>query len=249
MKNILTPLAASIIWALGFPAAQAQDQTLTWNWMNNVCSDMLNCQTGCSSCNQPSGVSDGFHGTGAAWIGLGTCPHPVSSGDNAVLSTGWMPGPDPLKRVLLSGIMTSPMSLDSVIIRHCAFDQGPTWLRISLKRDLSQVATVIYEGPIGSAFANLALSDLGTVNIPEGSTTGGFQLQFQAYGSDGGSWALDRVRVVASPVATDITTGVIGISGVPAEKAGPFYDVLGRPAGKNTVLGISRDGKRRVVIE
>lgn len=90
---------------------------------------------------------------------------------------------------------------------------------------------------------------MGHMDIPEGNTAGGFQLQFQAYLSDGGAWVLDQVRVVASPYTSNGATGLTELSNRPSDRTVPMYDVLGRPADSRTLLSISRDGKRRVVIE
>lgn len=249
MENVRTTMFALLTLITGIAGVQAQQQALTWNWANVACSNMLNCSDGCSSCNLPSPFSNTFHGTNAAWVGLSTCPQPVVTGDNAVFSEGWSSAPDATKLMMVSGIVSSPMTLDSILIRHRRDDQGPTWLRISLKRDLTQPSVKVYEGPINPEFSSLVLTDMGVMNIPEGNTAGGFQLQFQAYGSDGGAWVLDQVRVVASPYTASLVTGLTELSGRRAGNAGPMVDVLGRPADSHTMLSISRDGKRRVVIE
>lgn len=233
----------------GGTGAQAQQQALTWNWANVACSNMLNCNDGCSACNLPDPFANNFHGTNAAWVGVSTCPQPIVAGDNAVFSEGWSAAPDGSKVMMVSGIASSPMALDSIIVRHRTTDQGPTWLRISLKRDLAQPAVKVYEGPIGTEFSELALTGMGCMAIPEGGTASGFQLQFQAYGSDGGAWVLDRVRVVVSPGGPDLSMGTVELSSRRAGRSVPMYDVLGRPADNRTPLGISSDGKCRMMIE
>lgn len=248
MKFISTHAFALFTLITGISGVQAQQQALTWNWANTICSNMLNCSDGCSSCNLPSPLVNNFYGTNAAWVGLTTCPQPVVTGDNAVFSEGWSSAPDASKLMMVSGIVSIPMTLDSIIIRHRTADQGPTWLRISLKRDLSQPATKVYEGPISSEFNSLDLTDMGLMEIPEGNTAGGFQLQFQAFGSDGGAWVLDQVRVVVSPYMSNLATGLTELNSRPADRSEPMYDVLGRPADSNTLLSISRDGTRRVVV-
>ena len=77
----------------------AQRQSITWDWGNVVCADMLNCNTGCSACNQPGQFASDFYGVGAAWIGVNTCPYPTVSGDNAVHTDGWGIGPELRKRL------------------------------------------------------------------------------------------------------------------------------------------------------
>lgn len=249
MEKVRTTVFALCTSISGMAGVQAQQQALTWNWANIACSNMLNCSDGCSSCNLPSPFSNNFYGTNAAWVGINTCPQPVVTGDNAVFSEGWSAAPDASKLMMVSGVVPSAMTLDSIIIRHRTDDQGPTWLRIFLKLDLTQPSVKVYEGPVTPEFSTLTLADLGVMNIPEGNTAGGFQLQFQAYGSDGGAWVLDEVRVVASPCTPSLVTGLTELSGRRAGNAGPMVDVLGRPADSQTMLSISHDGKRRVVIE
>ncbi|MEO7082249.1 MAG: hypothetical protein ABIY71_12005 [Flavobacteriales bacterium] len=249
MEN-LRPYAITLaLFALGLSSTYAQQQTLSWNWTNTICGDMLNCNTGCSACNQPAGFLPGFYGINAAWLGISTCPQPTTTGDNAVFSEGWSAAPNPLKMVMVAGIATGPMTLDTIVIRHRSADQGPTWLRISLKLDLSKPAVLIYEGPITEGFTSLILPDLGKLDIPAGYTAAGFQLRMQAFGSDGGAWVLDAVRVTASPSTSDDSTGLTELSGKPNGRMEPLYDVLGRPTGDLSGLSISRDGKRRVVVQ
>ncbi|MBP8824348.1 MAG: hypothetical protein KBH07_11960 [Flavobacteriales bacterium] len=233
---------------LSFGTATAQQRTLTWNWASTVCGDMLNCNTGCSACNQPLDVLPEFYGTNAAWVGISTCPEPTTTGDNAVFSEGWSTGPEALRKVLLSGMATGPMTLDSIILRHRSAEQGPAWLRVSLKLNLSTEAVLIYEGPVSGEYTTLKLADLGTMDMPEGATAAGFQLALQAFGSEAGWWVLDEVRVVASPGNGDIATGTIELSGKPAGRQEPVYDVLGRPADRVGGLRIRGNGKRQVVV-
>lgn len=249
MEPLRLHLITLALFFLGCSSTHAQQQTLSWNWTNTVCGDMLNCNTGCSACNQPAGFLPNFYGVNAAWLGLSTCPQPTTTGDNAVFSEGWTSAPNPMKMVMIGGIAAGPMTLDSIVIRHHSADQGPTWLRVSLKRDLSRPAVVVHEGPITEQLTSLVLSDLGILEIPEGYTAAGFQLRLQAFGSDGGTWVLDAVRVTASPSAPGISTGLTELSGKPSGRTEPVYDVLGRPAGDLSGLGISRTGKRRIVVE
>lgn len=227
----------------------AQRQSITWDWGNVVCSDMLNCNTGCSACNQPGQFASDFYGVGAAWIGVNTCPFPTVTGDNAVHTDGWGIGPEPLKVVMLVGVANSPMVLDSISIRHRAEGAGPMWLQVSLKRSLMEPATVVYDGPIDAEFKDLILTDMGNLEIPDGASAAGFQLQFRAYGSASGEWALDAVRVSASPNQSGMTTGITEVTGARLQQSAPLYDLLGRPAGPDARLSISPTGKRYLVVE
>lgn len=249
MKNLqaLALLCSTLLF--GPMDLMAQRQSITWDWGNVVCADMLNCNTGCSACNQPGQFASDFYGVGAAWIGVNTCPYPTVSGDNAVHTDGWGIGPEPLKVVMLVGVANGPMALDSIIIRHRAEGAGPMWLQVSLKRSLMEPAAVVYDGPIDAEFKELVLTDMGSLEIPDGASAAGFQLQFRAYGITSGEWALDAVRVSASPNQSGMTTGITEVTGVRLQQSAPLYDLLGRPAGPDTRLSISPTGKRYVVIE
>ncbi len=248
MKARILQVFCSVAMLFPVLGVTAQQRTLTWDWSNTVCAEMLNCNTGCSACNQPLEVRPDFYGPGAAWLGVSTCPYPTITADNAVHTEGWSIGPDPMKKVLLNGMATGPMTLDSIIIRHRATQGGPTWLRVTLKTDLSASAAQIHEGQITETFAVLRFKDLGLLDIPEGYTAAGFQIGLQAFGSEGGAWVLDEVRAVASPAAPDMATGIVELFNAPSEGQVARYDLLGRPAHGGTGLQISREGKRIVVV-
>lgn len=227
----------------------AQRQSITWDWANVVCADMLNCSSGCSACNQPGQFASDFYGVGAAWIGVNTCPYPTVTGDNAVHTDGWGIGPEPLKAVMLVGVANGPMALDSIIIRHRAEGTGPMRLQISLKRNLMEPAAVVYDGPIDAEFKELVLTDMGSLQIPDGATAAGFQLQFRVYGSTAGAWLLDAIRVSATPVQGDIPMGIDVVDAKTPDVSKPMYDLLGRPADPGPGVRIAPDGRRYLVIE
>ncbi|MCB0771221.1 MAG: hypothetical protein KDC00_12555 [Flavobacteriales bacterium] len=227
---------------------RGQEKTLTWRWANRPCAEMLSCDNGCSACNYPDEYDPGFFGTNAAWIGLEACPVPIGVQDNAIASSGWGPLPASDRVVLISGILLVPMQLDSIIVRHRSMDDGPTWLRISLKHDLTGESIIVHEGPITGEFDAVSLRDLGCAELTEGMGSGGFQLKLQAYGSNTGAWLLDEVRVVATPCQEDITTGVRLLRDNTESGQGPQFDVLGRPVGELPVSGSYMDATRRVII-
>lgn len=249
MKSFRALALIGICLLLGHTTLTAQRQSITWDWDNVVCADMLNCNTGCSACNQPGQFDSDFHGVGAAWIGVNTCPYPTVSGDNAVHTDGWGIGPEPLKVVMLVGVADGPMVLDSIIIRHRAEDAGPMWLQVSLKRSLMEPATVVYDGLIDSEFKDLILTDMGDLQIPDGASAAGFQLQFRAYGSAAGEWVLDAVRVSASPYQANLPMGISVVDAKHADLHHPLYDLSGRPAASGTGVRIAPDGRRYLVIE
>lgn len=249
MKNLQAFVLLCSTLLFGPMDLMAQSQSITWDWGNGVCADMLNCSTGCSACNQPQNPGGNFYGLGAAWIGVNTCPYPMGGADNAVHTDGWGLGAEPLKMVILGGLADRPMQLDSIIIRHQATDGGPAWLRVSLKRNLFEAAEVVYDGPIGTVMGDLVLADLGLLDVPEGATASGFQLRFQAYGSLTGEWILDAVRVSASPAQNDISMGIDVVDAKTPEARKPLYDLLGRPATSGHGVRIAPDGRRYLVVE
>lgn len=244
LRSFLMVLISSFV---GSMTLQAQEKSLTWRWANRPCGDMLSCENGCSACNYPDEYDPGFFGTNASWVGLGACPLAVDVQDNAIVSTGWGPLPVPDRLVLISGITLVPMRLDSIIIRHRSMDQGPMFLRVSLKHVLNGVAQVVHEGPIAGEFDALALRDLGCAEVPEGMVSGGFQIKLQAFGSSTGAWVLDEVRVVATPCDVEITTGV-QVRSDNYSAQGAQFDVLGRPVEQGAANGSYMDATRRVLI-
>jgi len=242
---LVTFLTECVVGAEAF----AQSKSLTWAWGNAPCGDMLNCETGCSACNLPSEEDASFFGTGATWIGVRPCPHPIVTGDNAVFTESWEMSPVPEKMVIISGMTLTSMELDSVIIHHRSFAGGPTMLRVSLKRDLNGATDVVYEGPITDAMSAISLRDLGCAEVAPGMALGGFQLILQPFGSTDGSWLLDEVRVVAKPCAIDFTTGIPGQLDVyRSAKQGQLFDLLGRPVPQQAAAGFYVDPVRRVIV-
>lgn len=227
----------------------AQNKSLTWSWGNAPCAEMINCETGCSACNLPTEQDASFFGTGATWIGVRPCAHPIVTGDNAVFTESWEMVPVPEKMVIISGMTLTSMELDSVIVHHRSLAGGPTMLRISLKRDLNGTAATVYEGPIVDAMSAVSLRDLGCAEVAPGMAMGGFQLILQPFGSTDGSWLLDEVRVVAKPCAIDFTTGIPGQpDGYRSAKQGQLFDLLGRPVPQQAAEGFYIDPVRRVIV-
>lgn len=209
---------------------------------------MLNCDGGCSACNLPREQDALFLGTAASWLGVSSCPHPKVVGDNVVFSQGWADTPEPGKAVMLSGIALASMRLDSIIIDHRSEVDGPQWLRVSLKLELAGSSTIVYEGPISGEFSALSLRDLGCATVEEGMAMGGFQVVLQAFGGSGGAWELDRVRVVASPCAQDLTTGIQDLILDRSRTRIQRSDLLGRPAPVDAARGLYIDTQRRVIV-
>lgn len=246
MSRALHLILTLLIVQVGF--AQGASQRIAFQWLNQPCGDILNCNTGCSACNLPANSSPHFFGTNMAWFGVDLCPLPVTPGDNAVFSLGWTPMPTSDHFALFSGIALEPMHIDSVIVRHSTFPNGPERLKVSFTPNAAAALVEIADVAIPFEFESLVLTDVGNVLIPDGAPMGTFQLRFNPYQGTDGAWAVDEIRVVASP-ATDLSTGVQELWNPRAVK-GPWYDVLGKPMSAEPAPGlyIGPGGKRVYVL-
>jgi hypothetical protein len=246
LKNTL-----SILFALSalLPAA-AQTQVIHYSWPNAVCASMLNCLDGCSACNVPDQTQAGFFGTNVAWLGVDVCPYPLTVGNNAVFASGWGLQPDASKRVLVSGIGTTDLRIDSIVIRHASYN-GPVRLQIRWTSDMSAPMMDLADVAITYDLGETVLTNVGTITIPTGMEFSTFQLELIPYDGDlTGSWVLDDVRVVASPATGGSAVGIIERGPVATDALGVTYDVLGRPVtGTLQAAGTYSGAVRRVVVQ
>ena len=229
--NVLLLLLKLVLLPVLLPGAtqlQGQSRVIIYQWLNTPCSENLNCEGGCSACNEPAGEDLVVFGTNAAFIGVHPCPHPIASGDNALALTGWGTVADDAHRILIGGIAQVPIRIDSVVVVHRREENGPTHVSIQLK-DLIDGSGVASEAVATSYFTTTELMQCGTVEKPEGMAFGSFQLQLQAFGGSGGEWVLDEVRIVATPLSDGITTGLVehGTSNG-TNRTHPVTDLLGR---------------------
>ena len=209
--NVLLLLLKLVLLPVLLPSAtqlQGQSRAIIYQWLNTPCGENLNCEGGCSACNEPAGDDLVVFGTNAAFIGVSACPHPIASGDNALALTGWGAVADDAHRILISGIAQVPIRIDSVVVVHRREENGPTHVAIQLK-DLNDGGGAVTEAVATSYFSATELMQCGTVEKPEGMGFGSFQLQLQAFGGSGGDWVLDEVRIVATPLSDGITTGLV----------------------------------------
>jgi hypothetical protein len=222
-------------------------QTISYQWLNQPCGDMLNCIGGCSACNLPEHAPGVFIGTNVAWFGVTTCPYAVALGDNAVFSSGWTVLPSETRSILLSGIATTELQVDSLIIRYASWDNGPQ--RAKILFDSNASAPMVEIGDVSSPqqeFATAVFTDLGCLEIPEGSSTGTFQLKMVPYESATGSWVLDEVRIVASPCQA-ATVGIEEFSRT-TTVTGPYVDIMGRPVKDEPAPGVYIRGRKQVQV-
>lgn len=227
---------------------QGTSQRIAFQWLNQPCGEIINCNAGCSACNLPANSSPHFIGTNMAWFGVDPCPLPLTPGDNAVFSVGWTTMPTSDHFALFSGIVLQPMHIDSIMVRHSTFPNGPERLKVSFTANAAAAMVEIADVEIPDEFGSMVLTDVGDVLIPAGSPMGTFQLRFNPYQGTGGAWAVDEILVVASP-ATNLSTGVQELWNRSAAK-GPWYDVLGKPMGAEPAPGlyVGPGGKRVYVL-
>lgn len=243
MKTRAWPLVAALF---AVTATQAQTQQIVYEWLNVPCNEMLHCDLGCSACNTPVGGNGVLIGTNMAWINVGTCPVPIGPGDNAVLTSGWPSIPDDQHYVIFHGIASVPLRIDSLIINHTSATNGPERVKVAFTSNSAAPVTEIADVAVPPSYDDLVFTDLGEIEIPEGSPLGSFQVRITPYQGWGEQWALNEVRVVCSPVEQ---TGV-GITEVWNNRtlatAGPWFDVMGRRVADEPAPGVYVGPAKRV---
>lgn len=230
---------------LAFVVASASAQTINYQWLNEPCASLLNCDTGCTACNSPRNSDNLFTGTDAGWVGVDVCPHPYGIGDNALFTYGWPTIADDEHMMLVSGIAFSPIRIDSLIFRHRSAPDGPQRLRVRFGVNESMPSNEIGDVAVPSAFGNTVFTGLGNVEAGEGMIYGFFSVLLQPYLGEGGPWELDELRIVGSSVSA---TAVQDLS-LP-ERMGrlPRYDALGRPIIERPGVRFYLDGTKHVVL-
>ncbi len=228
----------------------APAQTLDYQWLNLPCATMINCNTGCSACNQAAGGNSVVIGNALAWIGVDICPEPVSVADNALYTYGWPAIPDAGHVLVLSGLALEPIRIDSLVIVHRAAADGPQRLQVRYGVNEPLPATVLADVSTTEGFGALVFTGLGDVAAGPGQVFGMFQLVLQPYAGEGGSWDLDGIRIVTAPASSPSVTSIAEWSGALNMRPGTVFDLLGRPVQANgRAMGIYRDGSRRVVLD
>jgi hypothetical protein len=246
MRNAIRTLVLFLSLA-ATTALFAQSEVIQYQWLNQWCSSILDCDEGCMACNLPESSSAQFFGTNVVWIGVDICPHPVASGDNAVGSFGWTDEASTSRYIMLSGIATNAVQIDSVIIRHARSAAGPDRLKVGLTRSAMEPVAEVADLNIESDFNTDILTDLGCLTTTDDMPFGSFQIQFTPYGSNDGGWYLDEVRIVATP-CDPIILGVGDLTPDRSTYTGPWFDVLGRPVYGDVGAGVYIGGKRQVKV-
>jgi len=226
--------------------AFAQQYRIEYRWPNLPCSEILNCDAGCSACNIPDASGGGLMGTNAAWIGVQTCPLPVSVADNAIYTAGWPFAPGPDHSVIFNGLALVPVRIDSIRFRHAIYQDGPQRVKVLFTNDVAQPLQEIADTDVPAAWTNVTLEDVGSVIAPEGNAFGTFQIRFQPYQGNSGGWALDELIISASPLV-DSQTGIAELHQRAPLVRGPLFDVMGRPVGNERAPGMYQQHGRRIV--
>lgn len=247
MYNVIRTAVLSLLFTAS-SALSAQTEVIEYQWLNQWCSSILDCDEGCTACNIPASSSAAFFGTNVIWIGVDVCPHPVVSGDNAVGSFGWTQAASSDKYILLSGIATNAVQIDSIIIRHARSAAGPGRLKVGYTRSSMEPVSELADLEVQSDFNTSILTDLGCLTTSDDMPFGTFQLQFTPYGSDEGGWYLDEVRIVATACEPLTSVGIDEIGAGRTDQSGPWYDVLGRPVKGEVGAGVYIGGKRQVQV-
>ena len=228
--------------------SNAQTNSITYQWLNQWCGDIIDCDEGCMACNLPVNTSTQFFGTNVVWIGIDVCPHPIVGGDNAIGTFGWETEQSLDKYIMLSGLSTYNVKIDSIIFIHGRSVSGPMFVNVEFSKnnsDMINIDTVI----VSQNFQTSVITNLGDLIITDQDPFGVFQIKFSPYGSNTGGWYLDEVRIVCSP--SEISTNVEENSIPENVDMGPWYDVLGRPVDGSDIppgIYINKERQRRIVV-
>ena len=220
-------------------------QTLDYEWLNLPCEQYLNCATGCSACNLPEGGSPIFIGTNVVWTGISTCPHPISTGDNAVYTEGWPMDVQPMVWVGLSAFALEPLQIDSIIVRHRRSADGPQRLRISYASNPAQVSEMVSDVEVTQQYQESVVTDLGCLDPPVEGGIAALQIRLQAYQGGSGDWQLDALRIVASPCSA-INVGITENFQRDLNTNHSMIDVLGRSIQGQPAPGVYVGNRKRV---
>jgi hypothetical protein len=211
-------------------AAQGKGQarTITYRWSDQSCPQPLSC-TGVTACNMQDEADAIFQSTGISFPGLTVCPQGTTAGDNELRLDGWSWSPDTARKVVLEGVALIPMRIDSVLVHYRSGEvDGPRRVVVSF-RDLSDGGGEVRDVMSSALPCSTTLLSAGVLDVPSGAGFGSFRLTIQAYEGNGGFWALDEVRIVATSLDQGEPTGISEqATGMSNEQAATTFDLLGR---------------------
>lgn len=242
----LARLLSLAIGLTSLSGTMVMGQTLSYDWLNLPCTDVLHCSNGCSACNLPGDVPTNFFGLSVQWVGMDVCPHPITTADNAVYTTEWPIALDPSVYVGLSAATIEDVKVDSIIIRHRRSADGPQRLRVQFSNDAMQVPTVLGDEAVTQAYEETIFTDLGCLASTAGVDHRGFILRMQAYQGGEGNWQIDALRIVTSPCQMQV--GIAENFQRKLEESGTYVDVLGRPVKGQPAPGMYLGGRKRIQV-
>lgn len=227
MRHLLKLLFLPCSVLLSTAQGKGQTRTITFNWPNDPCQQNINCPGGCSACNEAQGADDAVMAASPVFIGLDICPHPVAVGDNALSTSGWGLACDDAHRMIISGLVGCDVRIDSVIIRHRSSESGPVRL-VTRVQDLGDGGGAVEDEQVPAEFGTMVLTQAGVVQVPPGAAFSSYQIQLQAYGSTGGEWVVDEVRIVVTLLNPGPVTGVTELAPNTITSSEAAFDPLGR---------------------
>ncbi|MBK7944848.1 MAG: hypothetical protein IPJ85_05850 [Flavobacteriales bacterium] len=243
--NALRLLILPPVLLIASLSATAQTRTVSYQWLNQPCAEMINCEGGCSACNQPDG-DQVVLGTNAALIGVSACPHPFAVGDNALLLSGWSSVPDDSHRLVASVMSMVNVRIDSVIVVHKRVDDGPRKLLASVN-DLAGSSQAVIEAPTPEQFGTTVLV-MRHCHEGRRHVVRGFQIRLQAFDGEG-AWYLDELRIVMSELAEELPTAIEDVHSRSTTSSSIPLDLLGRTTAIRGAQGMRLQGSRIVVVQ
>lgn len=226
--RFLKQLALFTVLLLCAAQGKGQVRTITYRWSDQSCPQQLSC-AGATACNVQEETDAVFFSTGINFPGLAVCPQQTAANDNELRMDGWSWTPDTARMVVLEGVALIPMHIDSIIIQYRSGEvDGQRRVLVSFT-DLSDNSGEVRDVLSSALPCSTTLVNAGVLNVPSGAGYGAFRLTIQAYEGNGGYWALDGVRIVASPLDLGTPTGVAEQAGITlGEQAVSTIDLLGR---------------------
>ena len=221
-------------------------QTIFYGWPGigpDLCSQWINCTTGCSACNTPIVSDASVIGLGASWMDVHACPHAKGDGDNIVETSGWGVQPG-TAMVVISMISLLPIEVDSIIIDHQGMEGGSERLQVRYGVNTNLPTLVVRDESVVTGQQRTVITNAGCIMAEGSATNGTAQLILQAYGG-GDGWWLDNVRIVASPC---MTTAIDAIAPNSKIDLRPSTDLLGRRVDADASQGVYMNARHQRVV-
>lgn len=228
--------------------ARTQSVSSSYGWPNTPCAGVINCNNGCSACNMAVNNGAGLLGAGSSWLGVDLCPHPNGGSDNALHVSGWGAFTSIAHQGLLSWLVTTPLHIDSIVIRHRGTADGPSRLRVTFTPSADMPLVETADEAIPTAWTRTVLTDLGCIAPAPGMSYTQLTLGLQGYLGGAGDWIVDEVTVVATPCAAGATSIEAWSEDRSGQVATQRIDLLGRQLGHTSGPGVQHGSPRVVVV-